>query len=272
MSPSPVRHALIPCGGRGTRMRPLTGGAPKELIEVAGEPLLVRVLRECAASGVHRALVVIAPGKEVIERVAAPLAGAPGMPARIDFATQPGARGLADAIRFGRDFAAGAPLAVVLPDNLFVGAAPAVAQVAAAYEATGANVVAVVPVRAEDAPRRGPTPVYAGRLDGDLFHLARIPDKGAHGATFDPEGREAAFTGVGRYVFTPDAYPVIDAVERSLAAGAELDDVPVLQALLSGGRLVGRLIRGRFLDAGIPAGYREAQAVLTGRHTGTPDA
>ena len=75
MSTDPVRRAVIPCGGKGTRMRALTGGAPKELLEVAGEPLLVHVLRECGAAGVVSALVLIAPGNEAIVDVVAPLAG-----------------------------------------------------------------------------------------------------------------------------------------------------------------------------------------------------
>jgi UTP-glucose-1-phosphate uridylyltransferase len=243
-------------------MRALTGGAPKELLEVAGEPLLVHVLRECGAAGVVSTLVVIAPGKEAIVDAVAPLAGTPGMPLRIEFAVQVEPRGLADAIRLGRGFGAGGPLAVVLPDNLFVGAAPAIAQVAEAYRATNVNVVGIAHVRAEDAARRGATPVYAGRLAGDLLHLTGIPDKGARDATFDTEGREVAFTGVGRYVFAPDLFPAIDSTERTLPPGVELDDVPVLRELLAGGRLVGRLIQGRFLDAGNPAGYHEAQAVL----------
>jgi UTP-glucose-1-phosphate uridylyltransferase len=243
-------------------MRALTGGAPKELLEVAGEPLLVHALRECGAAGIDNVLVVIAPGKEAIVERAAPLAGAPGAPRRIDFATQEEPRGLADAIRLGRAFAGRGPLAVVLPDNLFVGGAPAVAQVAESYGAAGVNVVGIVSVRAEEAARRGATPAYAGRPDGDLFRLTRIPEKGAPEATFDTGERGAAFTGIGRYVFAPDVFPAIDAVERTLQPGAELDDVPVLRRLLAGGRLVGRLIQGRFLDAGNPAGYREARAVL----------
>src|SRR5437763_5912971 len=95
-------RALIPCGGKGTRMLELTGGAPKEMLLVAGVPAVQWVARECAASGVTDLLVVIAPGKERIVEHLAPLAGANGMHERIDFAIQPAARGLADAIRMGR--------------------------------------------------------------------------------------------------------------------------------------------------------------------------
>lgn len=259
-----VRRAIVPCGGRGTRMQALTGGRPKELLPIAGVPLVEHVARECAASGVDELLVIVAPGKDAIAAHLAPLAGAPGMPRRVSFLEQPVARGLADAIRLGRAFAEDGPVAVALPDNLFVGDAPGVSQVADAYARTGRHVVAVVEITREEAARRGPTAVFPGARDGDLFEIARIPDKGERGRTFDTGGAPSAYTGVGRYVFRPDVFDVIDAVERTLPADTELDDVPVMQALLAAGQLVGRRMRGRFLDAGLPDGYAEAKARLAG--------
>jgi UTP--glucose-1-phosphate uridylyltransferase len=184
------------------------------------------------------------------------------MPDRIEFAVQAEARGLADAIRLGRDFASGVPLGVALPDNLFVGAAPGMWQVTETYVRTGKSVVAVVEILAEEAERRGPTAVLPGRLDGDEFHIERIPDKGARGARFDTGGAPSSFTGVGRYVFTPELFDTIDEVERALPAGAELDDIPVMQRLLARDRLIGRRIKGRFLDLGLPEGYWEADREL----------
>src|ERR1700733_13139825 len=116
-----VRHALIPCGGRGTRMRAVSGAAPKELLSVAGVSLVEWVARECAASGASELLVVTAPGKDAIRERLAPHTGSP---VRIEFVEQPTAAGLMDAVRLGRTFAGHAPLAVALPDNLFVGDAP----------------------------------------------------------------------------------------------------------------------------------------------------
>jgi UTP--glucose-1-phosphate uridylyltransferase len=259
-----VTKALIPCGGKGTRMLALTGGRAKELLPVAGVPVLGRVLAECAASGVRDVLIVVAPGKDDLVAYAAGVAGQRGFPARVDFAEQRDARGLADAIRLGRTYAASAPLAVALPDNLFLGEEPALAQVLDTHGATGLSVVAVVEILADEARRRGPTSVLPGELVGDEFRIARVPDKGARGSTFDTAGASSAFTGVGRYVFTPDAFDVIDEVERTLTPGAELDDIPVLQRLLARGRLTGRRIRGRFLDVGLPPGYAEADALLAG--------
>ena len=249
-------------------MLALTGGAAKELIPVAGVPALEWVARECAESGIEEVLIVTSPGKGDIEQHMRGRAGAPGMPRAFHFAVQHEPRGLADAIRHGRDFAGGAPLAVALPDNIFTGDRPGLAQVIDSFHAHAMSVVAMVEVGAAEAGRRGATPVYSGRLDGDDYHITAIPSKGEKSATFDPGAAGAAFTGVGRYAFTPELWGVIDEVERALAPGAELDDVPVMQTLLARGRLIGRRIRGRFLDVGLPAGYEEANALL-GREAGS---
>lgn len=259
-----LRRALIPCGGRGTRMRALTGGAPKELIPVAGCPAIDWILRECAASGIREVLIVTAPGKERLAEHVHRVAGTPGMPERCELLVQHEPRGLADAIRLGRDFAAREPLAVALPDNIFVAQQPALRQVMATYERTRQHVVAIVEIHAAEAERRGPTPVLRGTLRDDDFHLEHIPDKGDRRATFDAQGAERAFTAVGRYAFTPDVFATIDQVEQTLPPGAELDDVPVMQRLLASGALVGRRIAGRFLDIGLPLGYAEANALLAG--------
>ena len=259
-----VTRVLIPCGGRGTRMQSLTRGSAKELLEVSGVPVLIRVLEECADSGIEEALIVISPEKTEIVECVAPLAGNPGMPKSISFAVQKEPRGLADAIRHGRGFAGGSPLAVALPDNLFAGAEPGLEQVIDTFEATRRNVVAMVEITAAEASRRGPTSVFPGVLNGDEFVIERIPDKGERGKTFDTAGKSSAFTGVGRYVFTHEVFDVIDDVESTLPEGAELDDVPVMQRLLAAGRLTGRRIRGRFFDVGLVSGYVEATAEYSG--------
>jgi UTP-glucose-1-phosphate uridylyltransferase len=248
-------------------MQSLTRGTAKELLEVAGTPVLVRVLEECADSGIEDVLIVISPDKQEIVERAAPLAGREGMPRSISFAVQKEPRGLADAVRLGRSFAASRPLAVALPDNLFGGAAPGLAQVIETYNSTSKNVVAIVEITSETASRFGPTAVYAGHRRGAEFGIEAIPDKGAKGSTFDTQGLKSAFTGVGRYVFAADAFEAIDSIDRTLEQSRELDDVPVMQMLLSQNRLTGRVIEGRFFDVGIPSGYAEASVEYGGVET-----
>src|ERR1700674_5214392 len=83
-----LTKALIPCGGKGTRMSSLTKGAAKELLPIAGVPLVLRVMEECAASGVRDVLVVSAPGKHDLDDVVRAAAGRPRMPERVQVVTQ----------------------------------------------------------------------------------------------------------------------------------------------------------------------------------------
>jgi UTP--glucose-1-phosphate uridylyltransferase len=255
---APVTKALIPCGGKGTRMATLTGGAAKELLPIGGVPLVLRVMQECAASGIEEVLVVSAPGKKDLDDAVRSAAGSEGMPGRVEVVIQEEPRGLADAIRMGRSFANGAPLAVALADNLFIGGAPGLSQLIELYQRTGKSVVAIVRLTAANKDRYGPTAIYPGSVDGDEFVIASIPDKGPRDKTFNLKGGESAFTGVGRYVFLPQVFVTIDEVELSIPSGKELDDIPVMQRLLKRGKLTGRVIRGDFLDVGLPSGYLEA--------------
>ena len=239
-------------------MATLTGGAAKELLPIGGVPLVLRVMEECAASGINEVLVVSAPGKGDLDAAVRSAAGSPGMPTTVEVVTQEEPRGLADAIRLGRSFAHGAPLAVALADNLFSGDAPGLSQLCAVYQRTGKSVVAIVKLTASNKDRYGPTPIYPGHAVDNEFIIERIPDKGPREKTFDLRGAATAFTGVGRYVFQPGIFATIDEVEAKLPSGRELDDIPVLQLLLQRRRLTGCLMRGDFLDVGLPSGYLEA--------------
>lgn len=253
-----LTKALIPCGGKGTRMASLTHGRAKELLPVGGVPLVLRVMQECAATGVREVLIVSATGKSDLDDAVREAAGTPGMPAVVHLATQHEPRGLADAIRIGRDFAGSDGLGVALPDNLFQAEVPALAQLFEVHRRTGKNVVAIVELTAANQSRYGPTAIYPGRPNGDEYIIETIPGKGPRKSTFDLKGSASAFTGVGRYVFLPEVFNAIDDVARSLGEGEELDDIPVMQLLLERGRLAGCRMRGDFLDVGLPSGYRDA--------------
>jgi UTP--glucose-1-phosphate uridylyltransferase len=239
-------------------MSTLSGGGAKELLPIGGKPQVLRVMEEISASGIDEVLIVSAPGKGDLENVVREAAGSPGMPRQVEVVIQEFPRGLADAIRLGRDFARKSALAVALPDNLFIGDAPALSQLIDVHRQTGKNVVAIVELTAANRDRYGPTAIYPGRVNGNEFIIDRIPDKGPRHQTFDPQGGKSAYTGVGRYVLLPDAFEAIDEVAASLRPGTELDDIPVLQLLLGRERLTGCVVQGDFLDLGIPSGYLEA--------------
>lgn len=175
----------------------LTSGLPKELLIAGGLPAVEHVARECSASGITDLMIVIAPGKQTIEAHFARRAGTAGLPERIVFTVQREPRGLADAIRLGRDFALHGPIAVALPDNLFVAEQPALSQVLSVARATGKSAVAVAELTSGAAAKQDATTIYDGApVSGtDEFRVTRIPNKGTRSATFD--SGDAALAGPG---------------------------------------------------------------------------
>jgi hypothetical protein len=89
-----------------------------------------------------------------------------------------------------------------------------------------------------------------------------VADKGS--GRFDA-GEGAAVTPIGRMAFPGAVLEEFEEVGRALPAGAELDDVPVLQRLARRGALAGVLSEARFYDVGVPEGYREAVATFPPR-------
>lgn len=252
--------AVIPCGGRGTRIAALARGLPKELLPVAGKPLLEWTLAEAAAAGLTHAVVVSSPDKApaLQAHVAARSAG----PLTTTVALQPEPRGLGDAITCARAAVGPNDVAVLLPDNLFA-RGPAILPVLDARRRTGRAAVLLAEIRARDATKGATGRVRCRARSDGLVDVEDLADKGAKGARFDPGDAPSALTAIGRMAFGPDIFALLDDIRANQSAGVELDDVPALQRLARGGRLVGVLAAGPFYDVGVPEGYADALARLT---------
>jgi UTP-glucose-1-phosphate uridylyltransferase len=251
--------AVIPCGGLGTRLHPITRWLPKETLPVALRPVLHWTLDEAADAGLLRAIVVTNPHKPMLETVARSYPG----PLDLEFVPQDHPRGLGDALLRARDHLAGSPFITILPDNLFQGPNPTTA-VLATHRATGLATVLLAEISREEAASKGATGRASVREapDGTL-RVTEIAEKGR--GRFDPGGAQAAVTPIGRMAFPGDILEEFEAVGRALPPGAELDDVPVMQRLAGRGALAGTINRARFYDVGVPEGYREAVATFPAR-------
>jgi len=254
-----VTTAVIPCGGRGTRIAPLARATPKELLPVAGKPLLQWTLEEAAAAGIERVVVVTSPTKPQLAEF---LTARP--PDRLTAAVvvQPEPRGLGDAITCARAVVGADTVAVMLPDNLFRASCP-MRPVLDAHRRTGQPTVLLAEIGARDAATKGPTGRARCRPRADgLYDVLAVASKGARADRFDPGSGPSALTPIGRMAFDAAVFDLFESERRRLAPGAELDDVPVLQALAAANRLVGVRLAGDFFDVGVPEGYRAALAAL----------
>ena len=251
--------AVIPCGGLGTRLHPITRWLPKEVLPVGLKPVLYWTLDEAADAGLLRAIIITNPHKPMLEAVARNYPG----PLELEFVPQDHPRGLGDAFLRARDHLAGSAFLALLPDNLFQGQNPTAA-VLETYRKTGLATVLLAEIERKEAGSKGATGRAAIKraADGSL-RVVGVADKGA--GRFDTAGAEAAVTPIGRMAFGGDILEEFEDVGRTLPPGKELDDVPVLQRLAGKEALAGIITQARFFDVGVPEGYRDAVAALPAR-------
>lgn len=251
--------AIIPCGGRGTRLHPITRWLPKEMLPVGLRPILYWTLDEAADAGLLRAIVITNPHKPMLEAAARTYEG----PLELEFVPQDHPRGLGDALLRARDHLAGAPFLALLPDNLFAGPNPSAA-VLATYRESGLATVLLAEIAREEAGAKGATGRAKIRTEADgSLRVTDVADKGT--GRFDTAGEAAAVTPIGRMAFPGEVLEEFADVGQSLPAGVELDDVPVLQRLARRNALAGVVSRARFYDVGVPEGYRDAVAAFPPR-------
>jgi UTP--glucose-1-phosphate uridylyltransferase len=247
-----IDTAIIPCGGLGTRLAPITRWIAKEMLPVGLRPVLYWTLDEAAEAGLLRAIIVTNPNRPMLEAAARQYQGA----IELEFVPQDHPRGLGDALLRARDHLAGAPFLTLLPDNLFTGSNPSAA-VLETWRRTRLATVLLAEVSREEAGAKGATgKARIRRADDGTLRVVEVADKGK--GRFDTAGDSVAVTPIGRFAFPGDIFTEFDDVARTLPAGAELDDVPVLQRLARREALAGVVSDARFYDVGVPEGYREA--------------
>lgn len=248
-----LNTAVIPCGGLGRRLRPITNWVPKEMLPVGLKPLLYWALDEAAVAGLTRVVLVINPHKPMIEAAARQYQGA----LELEFVPQPSYRGLGDAILAARDEIGAEPFAVLQPDQLFDGPNPTTA-VLAAWRTTGKAALGLVHLDHEAAERTA----ALGRATIEGSSPARITALEARGSSrglFGSAGR-GTLAPVGRIVLPGGIFSELEAAAAAAPPNAELDDRPMLQRLAEQANLVGVELPAELYDIGVPEGYRAAVA------------
>ncbi len=236
---SPVRKAVIPAAGMGTRFLPATKSMPKEMLPIVDTPVLQFVIEEAVASGIDDILIVTGRGKQAIENhfdfapeletfLAATGKGdlvdavrGIGERCHIHYIRQKEQLGLGDAIRLGRDHVGREPFAVLLGDTIIdppPGQAAGLRQLLNVYEKHGASAVAVHRVPPALVSRYG---IVDGKpLEGepDIIRLRQLVEKPA----IDRAPSDLAIA--GRYVFTPEIFDCLDTTGRGIGNEIQLTD------------------------------------------------
>ncbi len=267
MSSTIVTKGIIPAAGLGTRVRALAGDLPKELLTVAAKPLIVHAIEGLAASGIRQIGVVISPAKESIRQFLlgeSPAFLAPQLDAHLrvllracefSFFVQPSPLGVADAVSLCRDFIDDEPFALVMPDNILLDGLPVVSQMIPFFSREPRDMLGALRLEAEQASRFGNVGILETEAISDeskkLLSVSRFSDKNSSPLHI-PAG-ESALKNFGGSIFLPHFFDYIEKLRPHIEG--ELDDVPVVQAIIKEKGLLAVALEGSGFDVGNSAGY-----------------
>lgn len=271
MTGGPVRTAVLPVAGLGTRFLPATKAVPKELLPVFGRPLVHYAVEEALAAGIERCVLVTAPGRGLaldyfrpdpaLERALRERGNADALrlveevAARADAVAaveQPEPLGLGDAVRRAAAEVGEAPCAVLLPDDLVLAGTPCIAQLLEAHARLGGTVVGVAEVAPEETGKFGI--VDPGSDDGSVVEVRGLVEK-------PPPGRAPSRLGVvGRYVLAPAVLAAL--ADVAPGAGGEIQLTDAIAATIGREPVHGLRFRGRRFDCGSRVGAVEAEVAV----------
>lgn len=231
----PVRKAVLPVAGLGTRVLPVGKTTPKNLLNVVDRPILSYIVAEGRAAGIEHFVFIVSRGQGAIEdyfdsipEIEQALAAKGKVdiledvrrdlpePGQMSFIRQMAPLGLGHAVWCARHVIGDEPFAVMLPDMLMQADPPALVQAVAAYEQAGGNVVVVEPAPEGEAHKYGIV-ALDGR-EGRLNRMTGMVEKPAPGT--EPSNLFIS----GRYILQPEIFEILETQERGAGGEIQLTD------------------------------------------------
>jgi UTP--glucose-1-phosphate uridylyltransferase len=267
-SMKPVRKAVFPVAGLGTRFLPATKAMPKEMLPVVDRPLIQHVVDEAREAGIEHFIFVTGRNKGVIEDhfdrqfelehtlterqkredLALLTHDLPG-PGTTSFTRQQLPLGLGHAVWCARELVGNEPFALLLPDVLVQHNPGCLAQmIHAAREVDKANIIAVEQVPSARVHMYGV--VGIGERKGGLFALTNMVEKPS------PESAPSNLIITGRYVLQPEIFDILAAEKRG--AGDEIQLTDAMIELAKTQPFYGFEFAGRSFDCGSKVGFLAA--------------
>ena len=273
----PVRKAVFPAAGLGTRFLPATKVQPKEMLVLVDKPVIQYGVEEAVESGVSDAIIVTSRGKSAIEDhfdVAAELERFLEQRGKLDqleeirriskscavsYVRQGEPLGLGHAVLITRPLVGNESFAVILPDDVIDATPPALRQMLDVYERLGGPVIAVERVPEDAVSSYGIVAVDSDPSLGPGVH--RITDM-----VEKPRKEEAPsnLAIIGRYVLTPDIFPALEATVSDRTGEIQLTNG--LRRLLTQRPIYACEITGVRHDTGNKLGFLKALVYFGLKH------
>jgi UTP--glucose-1-phosphate uridylyltransferase len=284
MQQPPVRKAVFPVAGLGTRFLPATKASPKEMLPVVDKPLIQYAVEEAYAAGIRHMIFVTGRSKRAIEDhfdTAYELENELETSGKHDllalvrsvqpddmdcaFVRQPRSLGLGHAVLCAEPLVGNEPFAVLLADDLMMGpqgGEPVLAQMAQAFRQQGRSLLAVQEVPADQVHRYG---IVAGEpAGGQLIRIDRIVEKPA------PQDAPSRMGVAGRYILTPAIFDEIR--NQPTGAGGEIQLTDGIARLMQHEAVYAFQYAGKRYDCGSKEGFLEATVELALQHPDVGDS
>jgi UTP--glucose-1-phosphate uridylyltransferase len=253
----PIRKAVIPAAGLGTRFLPATKAVPKEMLPVVDTPAIQFVVEEAVAAGLTDVLMVTGRSKRALEdhfdrvwelEATLEAKGDTDKLRKVQESTHLGdvhyvrqgdPKGLGHAVLVAAEHVGNEPFAVLLGDDLIDPRDPLLRQMVEVQEREGGSVVALMEVPHDQISLYGCAAVTG---DGDVVKINALVEK----PPVDEAPSDLAI--IGRYVLSPTVFSVLR--ETPPGRGGEIQLTDALQTLIAMEPVHGVVFRGRRYDTG----------------------
>ena len=265
----PVRKAVFPVAGLGTRFLPATKAIPKEMLTVVDRPLIQYAVDEAREAGIEQMIFVTGRGKGALEdhfdiayELESVMKGRGKSLEPLEITRMPAGSvvsvrqqeplGLGHAVWCAREIVGDEPFAVLLPDDLMFGRPGCLAQMVAAYDRVGGNIICALEVPAERTASYGI--ITPGARDGRLTEVKGLVEKPK------PEEAPSNLAVVGRYILQPEVMKLLETQERG--AGGEIQLTDAMAGLIGRQPFHGVTFDGERHDCGDKTGFVIANLAL----------
>ena len=265
----PLRKAVFPVGGLGTRFLPATKAMPKEMLPVVDRPLIQYAVDEAIEAGIEQIIFVTGRGKSAIEDhfdIAYELEAtmtARGKsleildntrlaPGAISYVRQQEPMGLGHAVWCARDIVGDEPFAVLLADDLMIGKPGCLKQMVDAYAKLGGNLICAQEVPEDQTHLYGV--ITPGARDGAITEVRGLVEKPKPGTA------PSNLSVIGRYILQPEVMRVLET--QGKGAGGEIQLTDAMARMIDGQPFHGVTFDGRRYDCGDKAGYVQANLAV----------
>lgn len=265
----PIRKAVFPVGGLGTRFLPATKAIPKEMLPVVDRPLIQYAVDEAREAGIEQMIFVTGRGKTAIEdhfdisyeleatmsargKALDAIAGTRFAPGHVAYVRQQEPIGLGHAIWCARHIIGDEPFAIFLPDELMVGTPGCMKQMVDAYARAGGNIVCGYEVAPDQTDKYGI--ITPGKVDGRLVEVTGLIEKPKLGTA--PSNLMIP----GRYILQPEVMRVLEGQARG--AGNEIQLTDAMAKMIGTQPFHAYAFDGRRFDCGDKAGFITANIAL----------